>query len=182
MPYAVELALDDDAAAVVRRLWRTLAGAGFPFMADSGAHPHVSIAIWEQIDRPAMEDAVRRFAASTDEVDVALPSVEVFASTGVVFLALETSARLREVHADGHRMLASAGRDPWPHYAPDAWVPHCTLAMDLGESADRVAALVRHAPLPLRGRLVRAELVEFRPVRHLLEAPLRPGEGRAHRA
>jgi 2'-5' RNA ligase len=175
MPYAMELALDDEAGAVVRGLWQRVADAGFPFMACSGAHPHVSLALWEHVDRDAMEAGLRRFAARCPVVDVAFPAVEMFASTGVVFLALAPSAPLREVQARCHAMLAALGRDPWAQYAPAAWVPHCTLGMDLGKDVERVAALVRAAFVPLRGRLVRAELVEFRPVRHLLAAPLGAG-------
>ena len=172
MPYALELALDDAAGAVVRRLWRDLAAAGFPFMAESGAVPHVSLAIWNHVDREAMEDAVRRFAAETPTIEVVLPAVGAFVSTGVAFLTLEPSMPLREAQARCHRLLAPAGREAWPHYAPDAWIPHCTLAMDLGDAAGHVAGRLLQAPLPLAGQLVRAELVEFRPVRTLMTAPL----------
>ena len=172
MPYALELALDDRSTAVVRTLWRGAADAGFPSMAESGAHPHVSLAIWDEIDRAAMEDAIGRFAGDTPAVDVVFPTVGSFPTTGAVFLALAESPQLREVHARCHRALAALGRGAWPHYAPGVWVPHCTLAMDLGAAVARIHAVLQPAPLPLRGRLERAELVEFRPVRHLMAAPL----------
>jgi 2'-5' RNA ligase len=172
MPYALELALDDDAAAMVRALWREIAAAGAPFMAESGANPHVSLAIWNEIDRDAMTSALARFAAETRPIDIVFPAVGTFASTGVVLLAPEVDARLLDAHARCHRTVAGLGLGAWPHYAPGVWAPHCTLAMDLGAEMDDVLALARRAPLPLRGRLERVELVEFRPVRRLTFAPL----------
>ena len=172
MHYALELALDDASAAVVRDLWRLAAEAGFPFMAESGATPHVSLAIWDEIERDAMEAAISRIATTTPVVDVVFTSVETFPSTSVVFLKPAPSPQLREVQASWHRALADHGRKPWAYYAPDAWQPHCTLAMNTG---DALMAAVRAAPLPLRGRLVRAELLKFHPVERLMFAPLGGG-------
>ena len=172
MPYAVELALDDASAAIVRELWRRVADAGFPFMAESGAHPHVSLAIWDDVDRAAITRRLHDFARDTTPIDVVLAAVASFPTTGVLFLALEEHRGLREIQRRCHAMLAPHGRAAWPHYAPDVWVPHCTLGMDLSEALPRVRAQVEPARLPLSGRLERAELVEFRPVRHLVAAPL----------
>ena len=172
MPYAVELALDDAAAAAVRTLWRRAAEAGFAFMTESGAHPHVSLAIWDDVDRPAMQDGLARFAAHTPPIEVRFPRIDAFATTGVLFLALDGNRRLSDVQRRCHQALAPHGQAPWPHYAPDLWVPHCTLAMDLDGAVAEVRAALEPAPLPLRGRLERAELVEFRPVRHLMTVPL----------
>jgi 2'-5' RNA ligase len=169
MHYALELALDDASAAVVRDLWRLAAEAGFPFMAESGANPHVSLAIWDEIERDAMEAAVAQLAAASPVVDVVFTGVDTFPSTRVVFLKPAPSPPLRDVQASWHRALAEHGRKPWAYYAPDAWQPHCTLAMDTGET---LMAALGAAPLPLHARLVRAELIAFRPVERLMFAPL----------
>jgi 2'-5' RNA ligase len=174
MPYALELALDDEAAAVVRTVWRDIATAGFPLMVDLGANPHISLAIWNEIERDALEEAICRFAAGFAPVDIVFHAVASFASTGAVFLAPAPNQRLRDVHEHCHRMLAPFSHEAWPHYAVGVWVPHCTLAMDLdGEGLERVMHVARRTRLPLQGRLVRAELMEFRPVRRLMFAPLR---------
>ena len=172
MPYAVELALDDATAAVVRVLWRDLAAAGFRFMHDSGANPHVSLAIWDDVDRPALETGLAAYAAATPALDVVFSRVDAFTSTGVVFLAPDVNAGLLDAHAGCHQRLGAFGREAWPHYAPGVWVPHCTLAMDIPDGLDRALGVARKAVLPLRGRLVRAELVAFRPVRCLAAARL----------
>src|SRR5881396_3078328 len=62
MPYALELGLDDHAAAVVRRLWHDLEDEGIVHMARSQARPHVSVGIWDSLDRDAAEAELTRFA------------------------------------------------------------------------------------------------------------------------
>jgi 2'-5' RNA ligase len=174
MPFALTVALDPDSAAVVRAAWRELAAAGFPFMADSGAAPHVSLAIWDDIDVAAMSAAVADWSLGTTELAIVFDRVAVFPTTGVVFLAAVADHALRGMQARGHRHLAPHGRQPWPHYAPDAWVPHCTLAQDLDGSAPlaHARAVAERIPLPIAGRLSRAELVQFYPVHCLTAVPL----------
>jgi 2'-5' RNA ligase len=174
MPFALELALDADSAALIRSAWRALAAAGFPLMADLGANPHISLVIWDEIEPIGMQAAVAELARSTPALPIVFDRVGTFDATGVVFLAPVASAALHDVQARCHRRLGEYGRQPWAHYAPDAWVPHCTLAQDLADAdalvrARSVAETIR---LPLVGRLERAELVRFRPVHCLSAAPL----------
>jgi 2'-5' RNA ligase len=174
MPFALELALDLESAAVVRAAWRALAAAGFPLMADLGANPHVSLAIWEQIDVTGMSAAVAEFGRETAELPIAFDRIAVFPTTGVVFLAPVPDAALHDMQARCQRRLGAHGRQPWSHYAPDVWVPHCTLAQDLADAGAlaRARAVAERTPLPVVGRLQRAELVRFRPVHCLSVAPL----------
>jgi 2'-5' RNA ligase len=167
MPYAVELALDHAAGAEVRAIWRALEGAGIVDLARSGAEPHVSLGIWAALDLPALEAALATFARGQRPLDVVFASVETF-SGGVVYLATEATAAQRDAQAELHRRVACLGTGAWAHYAPGVWVPHCTLAMDLTPAQLTIAlALARRAPLPLRARLVRVAIVEFRPVREI---------------
>jgi 2'-5' RNA ligase len=173
MPFALELTLDRLAAARVRELWGQLATAGFTFPAESGANPHVSLAIWDTIDHLAMEQSIMSFAMVTPPVDVVFLRVSSFAASGVVFLAPDLDWRLLEVHAKCHHDFAGLGDGAWPHYAVGTWVPHCTLAQDLDAlGVAQALTIAQRACLPLRGRLEAVELVEFRPVRRLVAARL----------
>ncbi len=164
MPFAIELALDPAAGATVRRIWRELEDAGITSMARSGAHPHISLGIWNALDLPACQAELAAFAREIEPIPVTLASVRTF-STGAVFLAPEANPGLAALHAGFHRRLAHLGTGAWDYYAPGLWVPHCTLATDLPEELTRTAlAIARHAPLPLTGRLDRIGIVEFRPV------------------
>jgi 2'-5' RNA ligase len=175
MPYALELALDDSAAGAVPRAWETLADAGITYMARSGARPHVSLGIWDAIDRVAFEAELARFAAETAPLPITLASVGRF-SADVVYLAPAVTAPLLDVHADAHRRLARYGTAPWRHYDPGAWVPHCTLALEVtGQQLETALRIAGRVPLPLQSRLVEVGIVEFRPVRQLASRALGGG-------
>jgi 2'-5' RNA ligase len=166
MPVAIELDLDPASAAAVRRVWRELEDAGVTYMARSGASPHVSLGIWEALDLPAARAALAALARETAPEPVTFTGVGTFPGN-VVYLAAEATPRLLELHARVHRCFAPLGSGPWRHYASGVWVPHCTLAADFAE--DRLAtvlAIARRAPPP-GGRLERAGIVEFRPVKPL---------------
>lgn len=172
MPYAIELALDPAAAAVVRRVWRELDEAGMTYMARSGARPHISLGVWETLDRAGFEAELARFAGETSPIAITLASVGFFPGAAV-FLAPTVTTGLLDLHAGFHRRFERLGTSPWNYHAPGVWVPHCTLAMDLAE--DRVGAALEiagRAPLPLPGRLEQIGIVEFRPVTQLFSCDL----------
>src|SRR5205085_4243544 len=163
MPFAIEVALDAESAAPVRARWRRLAEAGIRFMAESGADPRVSLVIWDALDVERAAAEVIAVAKDTAPVAVTFTEVRAF-GTEVVYLALAPSRRLVELQARVDARLASLGRARWPHYAPEAWIAHCTLAMDLGSvTAATALALAESLTLPLAGRLERMAIVEFRP-------------------
>ena len=63
------------------------------------------------------------------------------------------------------------------YYAPGAWVPHCTLEMDLpDENVPKVIELCSDLDLPTEAHLVEVGLVEFRPLKELMSFPLGPAE------
>jgi 2'-5' RNA ligase len=165
MPFAIELALDADSGRMVRSLWRRLADAGIRFMADSRADPHVSVAIWEELDVAEAAVAVASLAAATAPLALSFPEVRTFGDE-VVYLAVAASAGLCDLQARVHAGVGRHGGGLWAHYAPASWLPHCTLAMDLGPGQLAAALPVARAlPLPLNGHLDRIAIVEFRPIR-----------------
>lgn len=167
MPYAIELGLDRAAGAAVRRIWRELEDAGITYMARSGADPHVSLGIWERVDVAAFQAELAAFARTSRPLPVTFTSVGTFPGAAV-YLAPEPTPALGEIHARCLARFAPLGSGAWAYYAPGAWVPHCTLAMDLTDAERATAqAIARRAPLPLHARLVRIGIVEFRPVKEL---------------
>jgi 2'-5' RNA ligase len=172
MPYAVELALDPSSAAVIRRVWQELDGAGITWMARSGARPHVTVGIWETLDVDETARELTRFADETAPVQLTLASVALFPSVAV-FLAPVVTAELIDLHGCLHRRLARMGGGAWDHYRPGAWVPHCTIASDLEpDQFGSAVAIAARAPLPLECLLIDVGIVEFRPVKQLVSRAL----------
>ncbi|MBI2204611.1 MAG: 2'-5' RNA ligase family protein [Candidatus Rokubacteria bacterium] len=167
MPYAVELDLDPASGALVRQLWRALADVGVTWMEESGATPHVSLAIWDRIDHRAFDAELARLAADTRPMPITFDAVGTFPA-GAVFLRPVPDPALVDLQRRCHARLSPFAAEPWTYYLPHAWIPHCTLAMDV--PPDRMAevlAVARRAPLPIAGRLEAVGIVEFRPVRLL---------------
>src|SRR5437588_2210891 len=149
MPYAIELALDPTSAGAIRRTWRELHDAGITWMARSGARPHVTLGIWNSLDRDGTESELTRFAAATSPVGLTLTSVGVFPAVAV-FLAPTVTGELLELHAGFHRRFGRLGGESWDHYRPGAWVPHCTLATYLEPvQFGSALAIAVCMPLPL---------------------------------
>jgi 2'-5' RNA ligase len=172
VPYAVELDLDPASAEVVRRLWSALSGVGVTWMEQSGATPHVSLAIWERIDQPAFDAELARLAAETPPLPITFDGIGTFPA-GAVFLRPVADPALVELQRRCHARLSPFASEPWNYYMPEAWIPHCTLAMQV--PPDRTAealAVARRADLPILGRLEAVGIVEFRPVRVLARHPL----------
>jgi 2'-5' RNA ligase len=172
MPYALELALDEHAAAVVRRLWHDLEDAGIVHMARSGARPHLSVGIWDHLDRDGADTELTRFATDTAPVPITLASVGFFPQVAI-FLAPTVTPALLELQAGLHARFSRVATAPWEHYLPGAWVPHCTLATDFtAEQFTGALEIVRRVALPIACRLVEIGIVEFRPVKQLVSRPL----------
>jgi 2'-5' RNA ligase len=172
VPYAVELALGDPASAAVRKVWRALSGIGVTWMETSGAEPHISLGIWETIERGPFEAELARFAADVPQIEVTFEAVGMFPGSAI-YLRPIANPLLAEVQKQLHVRLATLGHGAWQYYLPGTWVPHCTVAMEFPpDLTPEARALVEQVPLPLTGHLESAALIEFRPVRELARYPL----------
>jgi len=153
MAHAVEMFFDADADAAVRGLWRRLDAAGVPSLAGHGHRrhrPHVSLAVAGVIP------ARTRDALRADLALLVLPTLWLYTlgtfptEPSALFLGAVVDTELLAVHSAAHDVLAGAARQPWAHYLPGAWVPHCTLAQDA--TARRLAAGIGalHPVQPIR--------------------------------
>jgi 2'-5' RNA ligase len=175
MGYAVELNLDPGSAARVQTLWDELAGAGITSeMPDLGAYPHVSLAVFDEIEPARIRPVLESFAGSHRPIQVRLASVGTFPSEeGVVYLAPVVTPELLALHADFHERLRESGLVGWEYYLPGRWVPHCTVGIFLPpEKVPETVSRVRAADVFGPADLVEVTLIEFKPVRTLLSFPL----------
>src|SRR5258708_7472687 len=168
--FAVELSFDAATDAAVRRVWDELAREGVnDFMAGFGVHPHISLAVFDELRVAEADREIAEFARRLAPLPVTLSSIGIFAGdASVVFVGAVVTNELLATHAEIHRRLGPLGSGAWSYYDRKEWVPHCTLAMDLpSDRIPRAVEIARRAPLPLRGKLERVSLVRFRPVEGL---------------
>ena len=178
MPFAVELYMDDPAAAAVRQLWQSLGQEGIPSQPLAlGARPHISLCVYESLDSSLVAKKLELFARQFEPLSFVLESVDTFpGSNGVVFLAPRLTEGLIEAHRrfhkefDGYRATAS------PYYLPKNWQPHCTVAEDLSsKQVSHAIEVCRKTHLPIRGQFVHLGLIEFRPIKEVCSFALGKG-------
>ncbi|ERG65231.1 MULTISPECIES: 2'-5' RNA ligase family protein [Agrococcus] len=139
---SLELLLDDDAEAAVRRDWEALAAAGLSSLAGHTAasnRPHVTLAARSSpVPHPLSIDADLPIP-----IELGPPLLLGSGERRVLARAVVPSAALLVLHAAVLR-AAGEGDDP-PHLLPDRWMPHVTLARRL-RTADLAPALALLGP------------------------------------
>ena len=179
MPSAVSLKCVDDSGDHVRALWEEAAGFEVePSMAALGYPPHLTLAVYEAVPREALDAAVAAVGAALRTQHLRFDSVRSFAGSPLVLWAApEPSEDLARAHAVLHRLI-----DPalcHPHYRPEAWVPHCSLATRVAEGREAAAlawAAAARACFSVTFGVV--DCVSFPPVRVLAERRLEADGGR----
>lgn len=175
MPVAIEFFLDERSADVVRRIWRQIAEAGISsHLHTSGVRPHLTLAASDAVGDPAVEAALREWAAATQPRALTFNGVGLSTSDPAnVFLTPIITADLLALHQELHHRIEGYLVEPWARYLPRRWTPHCTLIERVPASQlAQTIEIARAAPLPLEARLIALALVEFRPFRLRTTFPL----------
>jgi 2'-5' RNA ligase len=157
----IVLLLDDDADAAVRACWSSLDEARIPSLATFTHRrhmPHISLVVAERIEVGAWLSALREGWFTGPSAAIRLGPVGTFPE-GWVYLGVEGLDR--SAH---RRLIASLGdavTDPWEHYLPDQWLPHCTLAggLDAGQMEAAIEVLAGSG-LPIVGTVDSVAVVD----------------------
>ncbi|HTT73508.1 MAG TPA: 2'-5' RNA ligase family protein [Thermoplasmata archaeon] len=116
-------------------------------------YPHFSYQIAGEYDEPGLEAALERLAATTAPFEVRTSGVATFGPPWpVVYLAVEKSPGLEELHDRIARACAPHARELSEYYVGARWTPHVSLAY--GNEADGTALTAAEvdAVLALLGR------------------------------
>ncbi len=178
MPYAIVLYFDQPTENQVRGIWEGLAEAGISReILNSGIHPHITLAIYDDLQCQPCEKALNKFATRTGRLKIQVSHLGFFSRPEfVLFLAPTVTAQLLEFHAKVHKSLAQEAGKSWEIYQPGNWVPHCTLVMNL--DAPKLNQAISHCKkisLPLQLHATRIGAVEFVPVADLFQYDLKSG-------
>jgi 2'-5' RNA ligase len=175
MALAVEAYFDPRAEEAIQALRKEIHAAGIePTDALAGSRPHLSLAVVETDDERLLGGVIETFARKARHQWVRLAAVSTFASPqGVLFLAPVPTTGLLELHDALHTELLLSGLESRSQYRPGAWIPHCTLELDLSGSRLAVAfEACWRAFTPVEGRLSELAVVAYPPPRRLVTVPL----------
>jgi len=172
MNYAVELFVKQDQAQPIRRLFRDTGS----ILTELGASPHISFAVFPDVNMGRLTPVVQRLAEQTAPLTVRFSSIGMFpGKRNVVFLAPVATPALLEAHAFFYAKLKEQSLPCDPYYLPGAWVPHCTITM-AEPIADALHAIERLHGANALGEVVLDEIhiVRYSPAESL--AAFRLGE------
>ena len=175
MGFAVELYFDERTEKALRDLRKVLSDAGIqPVLDEIGDRPHISLAVFSQVDVDELLEELETFAGETRQMPITLSAIGAFASAeAVLFLTPAITQELMDVHWDFHQMLGDLKMHPHAYYQPDRWVPHSTIAQNVQEEmVGKAFEVLRKSFKPISGKLVEMGLVRFRPVESLGIYPL----------
>jgi 2'-5' RNA ligase superfamily len=158
MVHSIELLLDADSDAAVRRIWAKLADAELPSQAANKSpsnRPHISLVVAERID--ADVDILLRATAQRLPIRCVIGAPLVFGGPRFTVARLVVpSAELLSLQADAHdACLPHLVPGPMAHTAPGAWTPHVTLCrrMDPTQLA-KALTVVKKLTRDIRGEFV----------------------------
>jgi hypothetical protein len=164
MPYAIECYLDDTASQAVRRLWSLLDGADVPSLgsvAHASHEPHVSLAVFEDADVDAVCDQAQSQLHAFVGLPLTLGHLGFFLTDeSPAFLAVRMTDHLSMRHRELWDAIERLVTGAWDHYRPDAFEPHCTLAMAVADRG-RVANLIPNGALPLVAQVASVNVVDI---------------------
>ena len=145
-----------------------------PSMRALGYRPHLTFAIYDDIDEHTTCEAMRRAAMGQTQLRITFSRIRWFEGPPLVLWA-EPS---REEALDRVHAAISAAIDPArcrPHYRPEAWTPHCTLGMRIADNRrDDAIAFARSFNRSFEVLFDVVDCVAFRPVRIIAERKLPP--------
>lgn len=172
MPYAVMLYFDTQIEQTIRKVWQTLAkdNLASSFL-DSGIRPHITLAIYEELNCRPCENELVRITSETVSMAIQFTHLGIFTTPEpVVFAAPLSTREILDFHENLHANLASESKNSWDLYKPGKWVPHCTLALNFKiEDLTEIFRCCQALPFPMDVHAVQLGVVEFQPVRDLFK-------------
>jgi 2'-5' RNA ligase len=164
LAYAVEMYFDVLTDSTVRGMWQSIATAGVPSpMLVGGYRPHVTLAVYDALkDDGWFASTLEVLAGVAPSIQLTLGSYGIFPTAeGVLFLGVTVTDALQELHSSFHAWFADYKVGLRGYYAPDHWIPHCTLGLGLSV-AQMTAAIEACAgvALPLTAKVTSFGLVE----------------------
>lgn len=161
MGYAVEMLLRASEAQVIRELF-TKTGS---VLAGIGTSPHISLAVFDDVDVPKLTAVVEAFAQDTPPFKIRFSSIGIFpGKDNVVFLAPVVTPFLLSIHKSLHDQLVTQGISCDAYYLPGAWVPHCAITVEepIAMTSDTIRKIHEHNALG-EYEIDQVAVVKFRP-------------------
>ena len=168
--YALEMCFAQDTNEAIRALWSRLREEGL-FTPDQLAFdPHVTLAVLTGLEEDLGREIVDEIAVGhRSERELVFRGADSFrVDPGVVFLRLEPTPWLTDIHERTWERLAGHTGGASPFYLPNSWTPHVSLAERLSpKDLERGLRILAELELPAHGYVDSLRLISLPPARVL---------------
>jgi 2'-5' RNA ligase len=161
--FAIVALFDEKTEKQIMDYWSSLKDAGIDdsMIRIPGNRPHISLGLFQGVERARFMDAYRTFLETTHPIPVQFDSLGVFPTSETIFLSPLPSGDLFQIQDSLYRTLndfASKGDD---HYKKEQWMPHCSIAISLPDHQKMLDVLEHAIPRfqPLSGTIERVALM-----------------------
>ena len=164
MSYAVVLYFDYESSDRIYAVKQLLTDNGIKI--NEIAKPHISLAIYDDIDEQELIAKIKEFTRRRIDLFLTLSYIGIFPSNeNAVFLAPKVTQNLLDFHFEFLQFMSGLKSKLNAYYDVTAWVPHCTIGMNITDTelSKAVTILKDNAKLPIEGRLDRIAIVKFPP-------------------
>jgi hypothetical protein len=164
--FGIALLLDPFSEQAVRSIWAGLEQEGITASLPQivCALPHLTLCICRDIDSSGLAQALSRYAAWLQPLQIAFTAVGAFPAAlgAAVFLQPTITERLLDAHRQFTARLQPFLQEISPYYLPGNWTPHCSLGIGLPETVARQTIdYCLSLELPLRGQVQGIALLEM---------------------
>lgn len=177
MQYAIELYFDknteDSLLRLANRIGEEKLSTGF---LSWKSRPHLTLGCFNDVDEAEATALLECFAYEHQPMTADIESVGMFTDTRVIFAQPVMTAEMYQLQRELYDCFAAYDTTGWEWYRPDAWTPHCTLAL---LASDGEEAFLQASQLVLRefqktvGQFTAVGLVKVtHPVEELFTFPL----------
>jgi len=165
MPYAVVLLFEESSIHPIAAIKKSLVKFQSIEPDQNEIPPHLTLAIFDDIDCSACEEKLEDLAEAFDIDAIHFDHLGLFTQNSyILFLAAQTSLDLLEFHAEVHHMLSASTSGSWQIYQPGRWVPHITLAKSISkDSLPESIELTDAINLPFSANIAQIGIIFFDP-------------------
>jgi 2'-5' RNA ligase len=112
---------------------------------------------------------LKTFTEELNPLELKFGNIGLFPGTeSVLFMSPTVTEELLKVHMKFNNTFSEYRKDMWNYYLPGAWVPHCTLVIDMPKNNLPLAMeCILENYQPFNAQVEEIGIVEFRPVKQL---------------
>lgn len=165
MQYAIELYYDKNTEKKLFDLAKRVAEENLSTkFLEWKTRPHVTLACFNDVDEAKCIDILKEFASKHKTLPVSVDSVGMFNDTKTIFVSPTMNKYMYQLQNELHDYMKDFDNTGWEWYHPNAWVPHCTIALTREDDEDvfyKASNLILHEFQKICGEFVAICLVKI---------------------